>query len=129
MVIAAGDELFTNYKAQNISRWGIILTRRLRAVFYLHPFTYILFNLSSCDRSGIQTGKTAPGGRSRDNSSPVLLLFRLPPLSTLLQLTNTAISTQALYGSEISANSPVNTTITGLILSFRDRFYKALKLL
>lgn len=43
--------------------------------------------------------------------------------------TNTAISTQALYGSEISANSPVNTTITGLILRFRDRFYKALKLL
>lgn len=94
MVIAAGDESFTNYKAQNISRWGKILTRRLRAVFYLHPFIYILFNLSSCDRSGIQIGKTAPGGRvprqlvsgsptfpppSPINTSPTILILLLVP--------------------------------------------------
>lgn len=123
MVIAAGDESFTNYKAQNILRWGEILTRRLRAVFYLHPFTYILY------RSGIQTGKTAPEDGPETTRLRFSHFFASLPHQHFSNYTNTAVSTQALDGSEVSINSPFNITITGLVLNFRDRFYKALKLL
>ena len=61
-------------------------------------------------------------------SSPFYHYFSSPPYQHLFYHTSNAISTQILYVSEISINSPINITITWHIFNFRDRFYKTLKL-
>ena len=61
-------------------------------------------------------------------SSPFYHFFSSLLHQYLFYNTSNAISTQILYGSEISINSPINITISWHVLNFRDRFYKALKL-
>ena len=63
MVIAAGRRIVYYYREKTL-----LTPRDRKGVFYLDPFTYILLSILSCYRSCIKTGKTAPGGRPRDNS-------------------------------------------------------------
>ena len=64
MVIAAGRRIVYYYREKTL-----LTPRDRKGVFYLDPFTYILLSILSCYRSCIKTGKTAPGGRPRDNSA------------------------------------------------------------